>query len=83
MSVLHYAADKGNAEMVQLLIDYGANVNILDKENQSPLSFALICEHMDIIQLLLEHGGDWRFDNQDSDDFSDEIKESLQKYGKL
>lgn len=84
MSVLHYAADKGNVEMVQLLLDAGANVNILDAESQSPLTYALICEHVEVIKILLEQGGDWRFGTDvDAEDYSTEIRELLSSYGKL
>lgn len=82
--MLHYAADKGNVEMVQLLLDNGADVNILDGDKQSPLTYALICEHMEVIKMLLEHGGDWRFgEDNDAEDYSEEIRELLSTYGKL
>lgn len=53
---LHIAADKGAYEIVKLLIDAGANVNILDKYGYTPLSDAL--SYADIVKALLDAGAD-------------------------
>ena len=45
MTPLHYAADRGNLEMTQLLIDCGANVNNVDNDGNIPLMNAIICEY--------------------------------------
>jgi ankyrin repeat protein len=46
----------GHTELVQLLVDHGAVVNILDKLS-SPLQVASGNGDLDAVQLLLEHGG--------------------------
>ncbi|KAJ4459230.1 putative serine/threonine-protein phosphatase 6 regulatory ankyrin repeat subunit B [Paratrimastix pyriformis] len=39
---LHYAAQSGNVEIVKLLLEHGAMVDILDAENKTPLHCAAI-----------------------------------------
>lgn len=45
MAVLHFAVDKGKADLVDVLLENGANVNILDGSRQTPLMYALICDY--------------------------------------
>lgn len=44
MTLLHYAADRGHAEMIPFLVSQGANVNALDQTHQTPLMYAVCCE---------------------------------------
>ena len=48
------AAVRGHAEVVQLLIDHGANVNGVDE----PLHFAVRFGRTEIAKLLIDHGAD-------------------------
>lgn len=52
------AAGKGYHEIVQLLLDLGADVNIRGESRQSPLEFAAESGNIDIVRLLLDHGAD-------------------------
>jgi ankyrin repeat protein len=57
---LHSAADCGDFEMVQILLDYGIDVNAQDYLSSTPLDFALM-DHLNdprVVQLLLEYGAD-------------------------
>ena len=45
MAPLHYAADRGNAEILDILITYGADANSQDNEGQTPLMLAVMCEN--------------------------------------
>lgn len=54
-TALHLAADKGNDEMVQLLIQAGGNVNATDHDGISVLQAAVIAGHVSTCQLLLSH----------------------------
>ncbi len=46
----------GNTDIVQLLLENGANVNLVDDENDTPLHCACLHGHFTIAQSLLEHG---------------------------
>ncbi len=51
-SPLYYAVEKGNFEMVKLLIVAGAKVNIRDRCRRTPLNYAIKSYHTEIIDLL-------------------------------
>ncbi|KAL2893693.1 Histone-lysine N-methyltransferase EHMT2 [Bienertia sinuspersici] len=39
------AASTGNSELCELLIEEGAEIDALDKADETPLMNAIICEH--------------------------------------
>ena len=43
-------------DLVELLLRYGSSVNIVDRDNRSPLMFAAKCGSMVLVQLFLEYG---------------------------
>lgn len=43
-------------DLVELLLRYGSSVNIVDRDNRSPLMFAAKCGSMALVQLFLEYG---------------------------
>ena len=53
---LHIACREGNFEIVKILIDNGANVNIIDNEGWSPLMRASLAGKQDIVEILLKNG---------------------------
>jgi ankyrin repeat protein len=60
---IHYAAEKGNLPLVQLLLRYPVDRSLRDDESRTPLHLAAMCrddERLDqyckIVDLLLEHG---------------------------
>ncbi|CAD6227731.1 GSCOCG00006186001-RA-CDS [Cotesia congregata] len=58
---LHEAANYGHIEIVQLLIDHGANVNDPGGPkcgNITPLHDAASCGHFSVMNLLIKHGAD-------------------------
>jgi ankyrin repeat protein len=55
---IFYAIWDGNKEMVRLLIARGANFNIKDKNNMTPLIRALNKDQQDIAVILIEKGAD-------------------------
>ncbi|XP_078384514.1 uncharacterized protein LOC144666947 isoform X2 [Oculina patagonica] len=68
-SVLHLAANKGYSAMVEILLDHGAHVNVVDNDGDTPLHIALAKEsflqtdmtsEMPALQLLLGVHGDSR-----------------------
>ncbi|XP_055853313.1 rabankyrin-5 [Episyrphus balteatus] len=56
-SPLHLCCQWGLTKVLQTLIDHGANVNMLDWENKTPLHIAIENQHNDIIMILLCHPG--------------------------
>jgi len=57
-SPLHAASYKGHIDVVRVLLDHGANVNMTDKKNKTPLNLAFSGGHLEIMRMLLEHGAD-------------------------
>ncbi len=53
---LHIACREGNFEITKILVDNGANVNIVDNEGWSPLMRASLAGNKDIVELLLKNG---------------------------
>lgn len=53
-SLLHVAALHGNQKKVELLVSHGAQVNILTKENKTPLDLAVTWGHKDTAIYLLK-----------------------------
>jgi len=56
-TALHFAAQKGHAEIVRILLEHGADVNAKDTEaGFTPLLFAAFKGHAAIVQMLLDRG---------------------------
>ncbi|XP_070152262.1 ankyrin repeat domain-containing protein 27-like [Polyergus mexicanus] len=56
-TALHMASATGRVEMVQLLLDAGANVNVITKsESRTPLHLACLNDRIDATKLLLHCG---------------------------
>ncbi|KAJ3045658.1 hypothetical protein HDV00_007784 [Rhizophlyctis rosea] len=53
---LSHAAGSGSIGVASLLIEKGANVNLIDTAGKSPLHWAADNGHADICMLLLDHG---------------------------
>lgn len=55
-SLLHLAAWLGKIEIVRLLLDHQADVDLLDAYNDSPLMLAVGSGHAEVVRLLLQRG---------------------------
>lgn len=53
MLPIHWAADRGNVEILDCLVKAGSDINAQDADGQTPLHFAASCGHKDIIKYLL------------------------------
>lgn len=53
---LHYAAERGNVAVTQLLLDAGANVHAQSKSARTALFGAVLNGHAGLTRLLLSHG---------------------------
>lgn len=61
LAALHLAADRGQVEIVELLLSHGANVNLFDRdilEPAQPLHYAAQGAHTEVVKLLLEKSAD-------------------------
>jgi ankyrin repeat protein len=54
---LHYASVMGHKEIVELLIDNGADVNLKCSTGDTPLDWAMNFNHTETADLLRKHGG--------------------------
>ncbi|GAB2265049.1 hypothetical protein Dimus_000116 [Dionaea muscipula] len=55
---LHWAVDRGNLNVVELLISKNADVNMKDSEGQTPLHYATVCDRENIAEFLVKHKAD-------------------------
>ena len=58
MTPLLYAVRDGKLEMLQLLLELGADIKLTDANGTSPLVFALVNGHISTARILLEKGAD-------------------------
>jgi ankyrin repeat protein len=52
---LMWAAERGQIEAVQILLDYGVNINAKNKEGLTALHLAILTDHLDVAIVLIEH----------------------------
>jgi ankyrin repeat/SOCS box protein 3 len=57
MTALHLAAASGYDDIIQVLIDVGADVNARTINFTTPLSFAVVNNHLEAAELLRDAGG--------------------------
>lgn len=57
-TALHFACENGSDKLVDLLISKGADVNVPDEDNISPLYIASSKGHSNIVRTLLNNGAD-------------------------
>ena len=66
-NVLHYAAMTGDLDRVKLLLEKGADVNLADKYDRTPLHFAASSDNLELVKYLVEQGADVNAkDNEES-----------------
>lgn len=67
LAAIHWAADRGYANILDILLRNGANVNLIDKDSgQTALHYAISCGHVDCVKILLKYGANRNI--ADSDD---------------
>jgi ankyrin repeat protein len=57
-SALHIAAERGWHEVVELLLENGADINAKDSYNRTPLHLAAIFNRVDAFRVLVKRGAD-------------------------
>lgn len=69
LAAIHWAADRGHHQILDILLKNGANVNLIDKDTgQTALHYAISCSHIECIKILLNHGANPHI--TDSDDLT-------------
>jgi len=59
VTILHDMAQKGNVPKARLLLEHGANIDVVEEEYQStPLGMAARWGHIEMVRLLLEQDAD-------------------------
>jgi ankyrin repeat protein len=66
-SSLHYAAEGGNAAIIQQMLDYGLDASAQDSQGDTPLHQAAVSGSLDAIRLLLENGASAEAQNSSGD----------------
>ncbi|XP_053679320.1 acyl-CoA-binding domain-containing protein 6 [Anopheles nili] len=83
LGLLHWAADRGNAAVLQcLLVAEGINVNLCDSDGQTALHYASSCGNHECILLLRKHNADCTIKDANGDTcvdvaFNEKIKTLL------
>jgi len=54
----HVAAQRGHSELVQLLLDFGVDVNATKSGHSPPLVVASNSGNLDVVRLLIDGGAD-------------------------
>jgi ankyrin repeat protein len=57
MTPLHRAAQNGRKEMVELLIENGADINAMTDSGETPLDWAINRRHVELYPQIRKHGG--------------------------
>lgn len=58
LAPIHWAADQGNLNILDILIKNGSDVNLPDNEGQTALHYCSSCGYPDCVKLLLQEGAD-------------------------
>lgn len=72
-SSLHVAADSGSVELVAMLLDAGADPNLVRKDGHSPLSVAVVARDLPIVEELVKRGASLRARYDLDDRFPDPV----------
>lgn len=55
-TVLHLASLHSTCQMIESLLEHGADINILDEQHRTPLHFAVVADRIPVIKLLILKG---------------------------
>lgn len=56
LASIHWAADRGHVNIIELLLKNGANIDLQDVDGQTPLHYAASCGHLNCVKFLLKKG---------------------------
>lgn len=58
IQLIHYAANAGNIEIVQLLLDTGVDLEVKTRAGMRPLDLAVLHMRRDLVEMLVAAGAD-------------------------
>ena len=61
-TLLHWAAEAGDVDLVQALIDHKVRVGLSNFAGETPFSKAASAGHLDVIKVFEKAGYEWRSD---------------------
>lgn len=70
-NALHFAADYGQTDVIQCLVEAGADVNQADKHGITPLLAAIWENHIEAVKLLLNKGANKNGTSPDGSSYKD------------
>ena len=65
-TAMHVAAQKGNLRSLQVLVENGANIDILNKHSLCPLYLAVLNNHVECVRYLTRADAKAFFDDNDT-----------------
>ena len=78
-SILHIAAQSGQVAQSEILLHSGIMVNVKDSLGNTPLHDALNSHALEVAELLLSKGADWRMENNQGDNCRDILSHHMIK----
>jgi hypothetical protein len=57
-TALHVASGRGDENIIRLLLDHGANINLESESRETALHLAISCSNEKLVRFLLHHGAD-------------------------
>lgn len=66
-AILMQAGIKGKSSTIELLLDYGASINLKNKAGNTALTLAAAKGNLDVVKHLLDHGADAHAENEAGD----------------
>ena len=78
-SILHIAVANGHNEIAEILIEYGVNVNVTDKNGETPLYLAIQNGNMEIAKKIL-HKSDPTIDIKSAELMFNKMEENKTKF---
>ena len=73
-SALHIAADSGSVPLVKMLVEAGADANLLRKDGHSPFTVAVVANDLPVVKELVERGADLSLRYSPDDKYPDPVK---------
>lgn len=58
LGLIHWASDRGNSYILEILLKYGANIHLPDSDGQTALHYSASLNHLKCVELLLKYGAD-------------------------